>query len=96
MGKRGALGAQGDPFGDVPSGIVQATPKVRRRLTEAPFGRFDVDVPTEDGGVNTVSVTYNADLDAYAVQIGGAVFDESPEALTAAVLMAFRAIQSER
>lgn len=71
-------------------------PEVRRRLTESPFGRFDVDVPTEDGGLNTVSVAYNGDTDAYSVAVSGATFDDSPEAVTAAVVMAFRAIQAER
>jgi hypothetical protein len=61
-----------------------------------PPGRVTVKVPFPDGKLALVDVQYDAAMDTYGVMISGELFDQSPEAITVAVQLAFRAIADGR
>lgn len=62
----------------------------------SPPGRVVVRVPFPDGQTAVVDVLYDAAMDTYGVQLSGELIDHSPEAITVACQLAFRAIREGR
>lgn len=60
---------------------------------------YDVEVPVHRDGVTTtaaIPVRYDAIRDVLSVEVSGELLGQSPEAVTAAVQMAFRAVAEVR
>lgn len=55
-----------------------------------------VEVPTETGQTAVIDVHHDTVYDTYTIAIAGELIDQSPEAVTVAVQMAFLEIRSWR
>lgn len=55
--------------------------------------RFTVNVPTERGDTAVVYVDYCAVRDTYSIDFSALLLRQSPQALTAAIQLALRAVQ---
>ena len=78
-------------------------PRIRTRSLLQKRSRYlvdgvgiSIDVPTETGMLAVIDLGHDESRDVYVLRIAGALFDQTPEGVTAAVQLAFLAIKEAR